>query len=547
MVIVVFPKDWCLNQGADVLVDARTPVIYLRQGCAIQAEPSSESAEQPLEEWKARINDALKNDAIGSLRSLFSVQMRGQSKLAATSFDADGLVWERIACGLLTLYDFARRRSGSAGGHWTGTAKTDEGRMLIARRFVEGLSTRVGRLRKGYLPRREDLSRIRGRVAPSSAARSEAIGHPRVTCCYHEFEHAVPIARVLSAALDIAIYDISAIVTPDSSATKEPQLLGKAQQCRATLVFVQETTPDEARALVSRLHLRLDERSTWEELIALARCLLFSQGPPSNRASQVPFQLTLDVAAAYEQWVFQALTTAAKGSNRAATASTEWSISADQVLQRPWDIKDTQARRADIIAEYRQQGDRYATMEIIIDCKHKLLDPTRGPVPGHGPTSDYADAASDDDENPDLSGMRIYRTPPIKDLYQISGYLFLRRDSTGEPIRAAVLVYLPETKKRGKDNWEGSSLVRNDTALEPLYLNGGFGTTYPRSWPWMGRTRPGTSPESMPSKNENALMIFRVPTPSPEELLAPDPGKDLGEAMLSRLAALCNDNYGPLA
>ncbi len=557
--VVVFPKDWWFPlEDSDesvlkglgrpqVVWDGSSSTLYIRQGAWIAVSPEGLLLTGPLLE----VVTALKGAVEGARRSAKSPTTDvalGSPGRALVFLDKRKLKAPDVVPGkpkdpalilasLLELYAYARRRGEpDPGGLRVGVSHNPDLQWAVADRFVSLLAQQIGRLRRGYVPRRQVLGRIRGQVLPASAARAAAAGIPEVECRFQEFDHAVPLARVLSGALDVAMLRLRG---GDGRAQASNQRrpagpLRRARQCRALLSFAQETTLDDARSLVRSLTLRPEEQAVWSEIVELARCLLFSQGLGGRRGQRAPFQLRVNVAAAYEQWVAEAL----------KTKLGEGAVKEQRVLGRPWGIPYTRSREADIWVSLAGDG-AGPRWDIVIDCKHKVLDPRRDQKEGDG-EEDHREGDEDDDPVDSGGESKRHRYPPVADVYQISGYLFLKEEGRAaeekearvdEGVRrCAALVYLPPPKPRDEmrlanANW-AAELVGRDPWIEHLSKKeqGPSSSPPPGIWRWQG----------LPPSDRNALLIVRVPTPGPHQLFPfeGERGAPLGEALGKRLLDL---------
>jgi hypothetical protein len=243
----------------------------------------------------------------------------------------------------------------------------------------------------------------------------------------------------------------------------------------------------------------------------------------------------VNVAAAYEQWIAEAL----------KTKLGEGAVKEKRVLGRPWGIPYTRSREADVWVSL-PGGDAVSQWDIVVDCKHKVLDPHRAPKESDESEVD-ADGEGEGDEPVDSGGeSKLHRYPPVTDVYQISGYLFLKEEGRAaeerearvdEGVRrCAALVYLPPPKPRDEmeladANW-AAELVGRDPWIEHLSRKeqGPSSSPPPGIWRWQG----------LPPSDRNALLIVRVPTPGPDQLfpLEGERGAPLGEALVGRLLDL---------
>ncbi len=245
----------------------------------------------------------------------------------------------------------------------------------VARRYIHVLKTATHHLRRGYMPRREQLSSPRGRIVPISAARAEDSGSSAIECLFEEFTFDRPLYRVLATALRQALGIIS--VEPEGN----DNVLRDAAALRHQLAEVVPMSVGQARSAAARLRLLPHERSRWEQPLRMAIAVLNQLSPMAedDRQHDETSDVSIQSAPLWEALIARALQAAGLDKDSVLASALSTGEDPDAVAKRqrlniaqPWQVSGVPFR-CDLITFLVPDSTSILPRALIVDAKYQWL------------------------------------------------------------------------------------------------------------------------------------------------------------------------------
>ena len=183
------------NQSLEIIIDDSSPHIKQRESLINTLLQKAEDDAKQRPSKKQDVEEYKKPKPLISRVGSFSTEAQSEQEETNTEHSTQRIIH------LLLLLQHSKIDIGAN----IQTKKIQDELLtpLIHSRYVRELERNRQHFRRGYIPRSQQLSAIRGRVDAYSAAMVQQSGDTQVLCHYDEFAMASPLLRILVTALDV--------------------------------------------------------------------------------------------------------------------------------------------------------------------------------------------------------------------------------------------------------------------------------------------------------------------------------------------------------
>lgn len=283
------------------------------------------------------------------------------------------LLAARVDDGRRKLWQSAGAPDSDGGGSIGRGQETTPKHLLVITQwlFVHHLTSKLRKIRRGYLSIVERTGVIRGRITSRGMIQHASSGLPSIECAHDDFTESRPLYRVLVTALErVASGSLAARYGLTEWGVNQ-DLMRRAVHLRRQLSQIPGLPLPAAMEEVGRIRLGPLDRE-WSETLALAEEILFARPPMLGKASETDpsLQWWIDTARLWEKVLEKGF----------GMAGCELRRQGEDGKLAVWNGLG-RMKRPDILARWPASGD-LPSQVLVADAKYKALGSPSALSPG---------------------------------------------------------------------------------------------------------------------------------------------------------------------